>query len=612
MRFKRGQVTIFIILAIVIVAMAVLFIVFWKDIFPGRIPSEMNPIYKTFTSCIEEDAKVGIQLLESQGGYIYLPEYEEGSEYMPFSSQLDFVGSSIPYWYYVSANNVPKEQVPSINDMEKDLSKFIESKSRGCYFEDYYNQGYEITMEEPDAEIVINDKQITLNLKMDFSITKEDETYIVREHKIIIDSKLGSLYESALKVYEEEQENLFLENYTIDILRMYAPVDGVELTCSPKVWEANSIFNDLQEAIEINTMALKGSSNKNDYFEVEIEDIPSDHNVKFLNSKDWPYSFEVLPSEGNMLIAKPVGTQAGLGVLGFCYVTYHFVYNLKHPVLVQVMSGEETFQFPLAIVILGNKPRKPLEGSAIGGEFSELCDDKTSLVTVSIYGNDLKKIDGNVSYQCLGTSCLIGESEGGVLYDRFPECVNGYIYVRSEGYRDEKLMHTTTLDKTSVSIILNKIHEIGINLYVDRREYNGQASITFISDDFSKTIMYPEEKKVELSEGDYEIEVQIYKNSSLSLGETTMEQCIDVPRGGLGSLLGLTEKQCFNVDYPQQMISSALAGGGKQNYSISEYELQNSKTIYINAESMPNPSSFEQIQANYILFETKTLDVDLR
>jgi hypothetical protein len=27
---------------------------------------------------------------------------------------------------------------------------------------------------------------------------------------------------------------------------------------------------------------------------------------------------------------------------------------------------------------------------------------------------------------------------------------------------------------------------------------------------------------------------------------------------------------------------------------------------------MPNPSSFEQIQANYILFETKTLDIDLR
>jgi rod shape-determining protein MreC len=31
--------------------------------------------------------------------------YEASSEYMPFSSQLDFLGNPVPYWYYISGNN---------------------------------------------------------------------------------------------------------------------------------------------------------------------------------------------------------------------------------------------------------------------------------------------------------------------------------------------------------------------------------------------------------------------------------------------------------------------------------------------------------------------------
>jgi len=61
------------------------------------------------------------------------------------------------------------------------------------------------------------------------------------------------------------------------------------------------------------------------------------------------------------LIANPVGNQPGLGVLCFCYVPYHFVYNIGYPVLIQVYSGEEIFQFPVAVVVKGNKPREALD-----------------------------------------------------------------------------------------------------------------------------------------------------------------------------------------------------------------------------------------------------------
>jgi len=606
---RKAQVTIFIIIAVLIIAIAALFFAFKDELIGERISGDFAPVYNSFTSCLEEDMQTGVYLLESQGGYVYLPDFESGSGYMPFSSQLNFLGNRIPYWYYVSGNNIQKEQVPSKSEMESSLEKFIESKISKCVFEDYYEEGIEINLGEPNAKIDIQNNKVLLTLDMDFEIIKGDESTFVDSHKISFDSDLGSLYESALKVYDKEQDTLFLENYSIDTLRLYAPVDGVELTCSPKLWEANGVFNELQEAIEANTLALKNKGKSDDYFALNL---PIEEEVRFLNSKEWPNSFEVLPSEGNFLIANPVGNQAGMGILGFCYVPYHFVYNIKYPVLVQIYNGKEIFQFPLAVVVLGNQPRNPLSGSALGADLPELCDYKTTLVSVTLYDNDMEKINGNVSYECFGTTCYIGESEGGVLYEKFPQCVNGFITVKSEGYKDGKIMHSTTTSGSSINILLNKEYEKIINLKIDGKAYNGEGIINFISDEVSRTIVYPDEKKVKLSEGDYEISVYVYENSSLNLGSSTTEQCIDVPRTGIGGLLGLTEKQCFNVEYPAQLISNALAGGGVQEYSISESELENSGLIEIYAESLPSPNSLEQLQENYVLFESKQLGINFR
>jgi len=611
MMFKRGQVTIFIIIAILLVSLTALFFVFKDDIIKGRIPSEISPIYNTLVSCLEEDLFVGVDVLESQGGYIYLPEYESGSEYMPFSSHLKFLGNSIPYWYYVSGNNIEKEQVPSKSEMQNQLERFIESRARTCLFDNYYSQGYEISMNEPVASIGIKANEVILNLNMDFSVLIGEESYVVKEHKIVLDSELGALYDSALKVYNEEQKKLFLEEYAIDTLRLYAPVDGVEMTCSPKIWNANDIFSELQNAIEANTLALKNSNNKKEYFEVEIPNVPSKQKIRFLNSPNWYYSFEVLPSEENIMVANPVGNQQGLGILGFCYVPYHFVYNIKYPVLVQVISGEEIFQFPLAVIIQRNQPRQVSGGEAVKVEDVELCKDKNTLTNVRVYDSGLNPVEAYVSYECLGTKCNIGTAKRGKMSEEFPQCVNGYVTARAEGYKDASVMYSTT-NEGSISIYLTKLYDKNIQLKIDGQNYNKEAVIYFVSDDFSKIVFYPEQKSVKLGEGDYEVQVYVYKNSSLEFGATTQEQCVEVPRSSIGGILGLTRKECFDVEIPAQILSNALSGGGKANYTFSERDLKNSNVMNIYAGSLPSPNSLEQLQTNYILFESKFLNIEFK
>jgi len=610
MEKKRAQVTIFILIAIVIIGGAVVFYSFRDSIVGEKIPVNIEPVYNNFLSCLESKILTGIDILESQAGYISLPDFEPGSRYMPFSSQLNFLGNPVPYWYYVSGNNVQKEQVPSKNEMENQLENFIEEKINKCVFDEYYEQGFEINQGVPKASVSIRKDGVDVSLEMEIGFEKEEESVVIKNHEIEINSKLGMLYDSAIEIYQKEQVDLFLENYAVDNLRLYAPVDGVELTCSPLTWNADEVFDELQKAIEANTLALKTEGGdyslqkeENKYF---VTDISVENNVRFINSKNWPNSFEVVPSEGNILISKPVGNQPGLGILGFCYVPYHFVYNIRYPVLVQVQEGEEIFQFPVAVVIQGNKPRESLEVSAVDIGVAELCKYKNTLTNVNVYDTKLNQVEADVSYDCFGVTCDIGKTELGSLAEDFPQCVNGQIIVKAEGFDEAKYVYSI-IETGSVDIILDKLYKLDVKL-----NKGGTAIISFVSDESSKTIVYPEQTSVELSEGQYEISVYIYQNSSLKLAETTREQCVEVPQSGLGGLVGLTKQECFEVTMPSQIVSNALSGGGKENYYILESELAGSDVIEINVGSLPIPKSIEELQNNYILFEDLELGIQFK
>ncbi len=617
---KHSQVTIFIIIAIVIIAAIGILFYFKSDNENKQIPVEFEPVYNSFLYCLEDNAKTGIDLIETQGGYIYLPEFESGSEYMPFSSQLNFLGNPIPYWYYVSGNNIQKEQVPTKTDMENELIKFLEEKIHNCLFDFYYEQGFQIVQGIPTAEVKIYDKKVETILNMDLSISKDDENIFIREHNFIVDSNLGKLYDSARKVYDKEKREMFLEEYGVDILRLYAPVDGVEVTCGPLIWNAEEIFNDLQKAIEINTFALKNKNNiyesykgQDEYFLVDL-DIGEE--VNFINSQNWSNSFEVNPTEGNspLLMAKPVGNQQGLGILGFCYVPYHFVYNVKYPILIQVSSSytDEIFQFPVGIVINGNLPREALKDAiAIEGQKPELCEYKNTLINVKTYDTSLNPVNAKISYECFGTVCEIGETLRGSLKKEFPQCYNGYIISEAEGYKENKYLVSTNEEK-NVEIILDKLYKNKVEIKVNNRNYNGNAIVNFVSEDYSKTISYPEQKTIELTEGQYEIQVYVYESSSINLEETNYEQCMETPKSGIGGLFGLTEEKCFNVNIPSQIISNALIAGGKENYYVLESELKSSNTININADSFGKPEKIEDLQENYVKLEGSDLDINFK
>jgi hypothetical protein len=607
---KKGQVTIFIIVAVILVAAVGGFFVVRGTIMQDNVPAEIQPIYNSFLSCVEGTILTGINLLESQGGYIELPEFEAGSNYMPFSSQLNFLGSTVPYWYYVSGNNIEREQIPTKLEMQEHLGGFIENQINNCDLTKFYEEGYLIYQGIPQASVNIKDNSVSVDLEMDLKVESSETTILVEDHSVSVDSFLGKLYENAKKVYEQEQEELFLETYGIDILRLYAPVDGVELTCSPKTWSSDQVFNELQEAIEENTITLKSKggdydiSEEEEYFVINL-DLDSNVEANFINSRDWPYSFEVNPSSGNFLVAEPIGIQPGLGILGFCYAPYHFIYDMKYPILVQISEDNEIFQFPFAVVIQGNNKREPFEGNASAAPNFELCENRNTPVSVNVYDSDLNSLEADISYECLGEICDIGKSP---VSSNFPQCINGHVLARAEGYADAEFLFSTT-NGGNAEIILEELHPINVNLKVDGLSSEESAVIYFKSEEDSQIIAYPEQKTINLISGNYDIEVYLYKDSSLEFEATTLEQCVDIPRGGVAGILGLKEESCIDVEMPEQLITNVLAGGGSGTYYVSGFELENYNSIELDVEMLETPGNIDQLYNNYLLFENQEVRV---
>ena len=295
-----------------------------------------------------------------------------------------------------------------------------------------------------------------------------------------------------------------------------------------------------------------------------------------------------------------------MGILGFCYVPYHFVYNIKYPVLIQVSKQDETFQFPMAVVIQGNNPREPLDATASEAESIELCENKNTQIKINVFDSNSNPVDAEISYECFGERCRIGETSSGNLESDFPQCVNGFVVAKAKGFKKAQETFSTIQDGSSLNIYLDKVYEFPVNLKLDGANYNGEAIINFISEDeTSKTIVYPEQKVIGLSEGFYDVRVQIYKDSSFELSKTTQEQCVDIPLG----IFELTKKKCFEIEFPSQLISKALAGGGTQEYYILESELSSANSMEINVESLPVPDTIEKIQDNNLLFEIKPVGI---
>ncbi len=619
---KRGQVTIFIVLAILIVGSLVAYFTLKGDFLGTGINEDLRPVYDYYISCLEDRAREGVALLGEQGGRIDVGEFEPGSSYMPFSSHLNFMGQAVPYWMYVSGNNLLRENVPNKIEMEEELGKYMSERVGLCDFSNFERAGFDVFVEEEARVVVkINEMDVDVDVANKINIFKGNSSAIINSHSFGVSSKLGRFYDLAKEVYDYEKANMFLENYAMDVLRLYAPVTGIEEGCAPKVFNEEEITEDLKNALAANIASIRMdgdyyelSSKSREYF-VEDSGLDLSESVNFMYLRDWTTRIEMFGDK----VVKPVGMQEGLGVLGFCYVPYHFVYDINFPVMVQFYDDEELFQFPLGVVISKNQPREALPTTNGISIESKVCEFLNQDVKVFTYDANLDPVEAQISFKCLNSICQIGQTRidssledagsrtqvagDAVLDGDFPQCVNGFIVADAEGYAQTKYMVSTN-EENIANVILNKEYTLGIDLGdVDR------AVVNFVAEDYSATVLYPEVREVTLIEGYYNISVHVYDGSSLKFPATSRSECVDVPESGLSGMLGVMTEKCYEINMPEMDIDFAVVGGGKTIEYITSEDLNVNAVINLNVPLFGLPENIEELSANSDRVEDEIVEV---
>ena len=620
---KRSQITIFVIIAILLIAGVITIYLLRDRIFLGQNAGEFSPVYTYFDSCIESSTKDALSIAGSQAGYINTPDFAPGNEYAPFSSQLDFLGIPVPYWYYISSNGLVREQVPTTSLMERDIEDYLDIELEKCDFSSLASQGYNINTGKPKTSVKIYDNRVDVDVSMDLAVEKTDSSAVKREHRVEVRSNYGKFYSLATKIYNQEKREAFLENYSVDVLYNYAPVTGVELSCSPLIWNPQDVVKDIRGGLSANigNLKVKGDyydlkSANNKYFVVDTGDSVKE-NVRFLYDSRWPSRVEVWPTEDQLMIAEPVGLEEGLGVIGFCYVPYHYVYDVYYPVLVQISDGEELFQFPVSVVIDKTVPRAALSGD-IADELSsldEFCSHKNTNVDVYTFDSNINAVEADISFTCFNQRCRMGSTKisgsNALLSTNFPQCINGKITAKADGYATAEY-YISTNQPMSANILLDKLYEKPLELVVggiplESRDVNALATVSFKGDKYSTTIIYPQQKSVKLSEGLYNVSVRVFSGADLKIPGSSESKCVQIPSPGILGFFGKTKEECFTINLPEQTLTNSLSAGGDSQEFILESDLKSGTQIKISVPVMPPTSSLEQLQQNYELLDSQNI-----
>lgn len=189
-KHKRGQVTIFIIIAILVVAMVVLFFMFRGKVGEKAptIPEAINP-NSFLKTCMEDIVEETAEILSMQGGYMENPL----SINFQFKNERPW---DISYLCYTSQVFTPCNVIQPllINHIESEIKKEISGEMSLCFndlAESYRDKGYTVTQKYTDFETdLVEDKLVVELLDSALTTTKADQTTRQQKFKMEFPTKL--------------------------------------------------------------------------------------------------------------------------------------------------------------------------------------------------------------------------------------------------------------------------------------------------------------------------------------------------------------------------------------------------------------------------------------
>jgi len=198
---KKGQVTIFIIIALLIVAIGVLVYLFYPKIFPSAETETKNPSI-FIQECMEEEIQDTVNTLSVQGGSVnptFYYDYYNGVgvdkvEYLCYTNQ-----------YY---QKCVVQQPMLISHIQSEILNEIEDETISCFNSlkmSYENRGYDTDMKSGNTTVELLPGKIVTTFGYELTLTKGD-TEKYQNFNIVLDNNLYELASIANSIINWETQ----------------------------------------------------------------------------------------------------------------------------------------------------------------------------------------------------------------------------------------------------------------------------------------------------------------------------------------------------------------------------------------------------------------------
>jgi hypothetical protein len=190
---KRGQVAVFVILALVIISVVIVYL-----LFPNISPvfsSDVNP-HTYLRNCIEPEARGIMSTLSKQGGYSnptnHVVYQGEMIQYLCYTSQ--------PYQMCVVQQPMIKQH------FEREVKDYVEPKARECINDlatHYQRRGYDVDAAPGNLNVTLIPGSLVLDFLSPMTVSKENvQTF--RQFSVAIDTEMYDLLMTATSIIQFE------------------------------------------------------------------------------------------------------------------------------------------------------------------------------------------------------------------------------------------------------------------------------------------------------------------------------------------------------------------------------------------------------------------------
>ncbi len=387
---KRGQVTLFIILGLVVLIIigVALFLVNQskkqqptESVYTQTYDARLAPIQNDITYCLQRLGTEATTKIGAGGGYLD-PDARKYIYNMPIENSNNalelFSGSNmiVPYWLYIDSppsctTCSVKQAIPPLtggsSSIQGQMQNYINSNIITCMDNfSAHKADLEITYGPPSSYVDFRDENVFLGLNWSVNVSFPDGTKSdsLKTYSSKIDVRLKKMYEFAVSVlYQTEmvQGTQNAEQFTKDMLAFYSfgaqdaripPIGGpvVFETTAPKYWLLSDVKNTLKEAVSENTPYLQVQGTKDSFLYNDNDELgwntyskfnnvvyynssfESDVRVRFNYYPTWPMYVSIGPTHSEFIL--PESTSIDLWILKFGLTKYKFSYDIAYPLLV--------------------------------------------------------------------------------------------------------------------------------------------------------------------------------------------------------------------------------------------------------------------------------------